>query len=333
MAKDLSKFLEEVRFTVGEKDCDLRLDHFLVDKIFWRSRSDLQDRIKKGRILLRGEKTKPSARLKLNDEVVVIVTRADLPDQDPRSIAVDTIYENDEVIVVNKQAGVLVHPIGRHVYDTLMNALSLRFKESGTGEEPHVVHRLDRDTSGVIVVAKTHSAKQTLQDVFHDRHPRKEYLAIVEGVIPDDSGEITAPLGRDEQAEIKLKMCVREDGQASHSHWSVEERFAEHTLVRVQIKTGRQHQIRVHLLYLGFPIVADPLYGDPRSVGLFGEEPLLERQALHAALLEVELPGVSGLGEYCADLPEDLESVLAALRRGQTLVKTRDVQSSRWRRA
>ncbi|MFT7617779.1 MAG: 23S rRNA pseudouridine1911/1915/1917 synthase [Planctomycetota bacterium] len=333
MAKDLSKYLEEVRFVAGEKDCELRLDHFLMGKIFWRSRSDIQDRIKKGKILLRGAKSKASARLKLNDEVIVVITQEDLPDQDPRSIEINLIFENDEVVIVNKQAGVVVHPIGRHVYNTMLNALALRFKKAQTGEHPHVVHRLDRDTSGVLVVAKTQAAKKTLQEVFEERHPRKEYLAIVEGVIKEDEGEINAPLGRDDKADIRLKMCVREGGQTSRSHWFVEERFAAHTLVRVRIETGRQHQIRVHLLHLGFPVVADPLYGDPRSVGLFGEEPLLERQALHAALLQIKVPGTPIESEYCAGLPEDMNSVIEALRRGETLTKSRDVQSSRWRRA
>ncbi len=333
MAKDLSQFLQEVKFQVKDEDVDLRLDHFLVDKIFWRSRSDLQARIKRGAVLLEGKTTKPSSRLKLGDEVVVIVSPEDLPDQDPRDITIETIFENDQVIVVNKQAGVLVHPIGRHVYDTLMNALHLRFRHEGKNTEPHVVHRLDRDTSGVLVVAKNQEAKQHLQQIFQNRHPRKEYLALVEGVIQEDKGEITASLGPDEKAEIRIKMCVRKDGQKCRSLWHVVERFPHHTLVRVAIETGRQHQIRLHLRHIGFPVVADPLYGDPRSVGRLGEEPILERQALHAALLELQIPGAPGAQEFQAPLPQDMADVVEILRAGESLVQSRDVQSSRWRRA
>ncbi len=332
MAKDLSKHLEEVRFFAKQEDCDLRLDHFLVDKVFWRSRSDIQERIRKGGVLLRGVKSKPSARLRLGDEVVVIVRAEDLPDQDPQDIPIAPLFENDSIIVVNKQAGILVHPSGRHVYDTLINALHLRFKKERGSADAHVVHRLDRDTSGVLVVAKTQAAKQYLQQVFQNLHPRKEYLAIVEGRMTQDEGEITAAIGPDDKAEIRIKMCIRDDGQNCRSIWNVEERFENHTLVRVRIETGRQHQIRVHLAHISHPIVADPLYGNPMSVGVLGEAPLLERQALHAAFLAIEIPGASGMQEFRAPLPKDMQATVDHLRLGGDLVGLRDIQSARWQR-
>ena len=333
MARDLSKFLEEVRFTASPEDAHLRLDHFLVDKIFWRSRRDLQERIRKGRVLLRGARSKPSARLRPGDEILVLVSPSDLPDQDPRSIDIFPVLENDQIIVVNKQPGVLVHPTGRHVYDTLMNALHLRCKEQGLQEEIHVVHRLDRNTSGILVFAKNQEAKKKLQHHFESAHPRKEYLAVVEGIVASESGTVAEPIGPDDKAEIRLKMCVRPDGLPSLTHWRVEKVFAKHTLLRVRIETGRQHQIRVHLSHLGHPVLCDPLYGDPRSVGLPGEEPILERQALHAELLEMELPGIAGVTLCRAPLPRDMEKVLAVLKAGETLLPGRDVQSARWRRA
>ena len=333
MTRDLSKFLEEVRFVVPPEDADLRLDHFVVDKIFWRSRRDLQDRIRKGRILLRGAHSKPSARLRAGDEVIVLVSPSDLPDQDPGSIDLSLLLENDQVIVLNKQPGVLVHPTGRHVYDTLMNALHLRFRDQGQREEIHVVHRLDRNTSGVLVFARNLQAKQALQHAFETAHPRKEYLAVVDGLMASDRGTIEEPIGPDDKAEIRLKMCVRPDGLPSRTHWQVEERFDAHTLVRVRIETGRQHQIRVHLRHLGHPVLCDPLYGDPRSVGAPGEEPVLERQALHAELLEMDLPGREGTTQCRAPLHRDMEDVIALLRAGVALRAGRDIQSARWRRA
>ena len=334
MAKDLSRFLQEVRFWVTGEDQDLRLDHFLVDKIFWRSRSDLQNRIKRGKVLVNGKPSKPAARLKKTDEVVVVVTPEDLPDQSPRDVPIDVLYENDAALVLNKQPGVLVHPIGRHVYDTVMNALHLRYQESSlTAITPQVVHRLDRDTSGVLVIAKTMDAKRQLQKIFQDHLPRKKYLAIVAGRIEADEGLIDAPLGPDEQAEIRLQICVRPDGLRALSRYQVLERFAAHSLVRVEIETGRQHQIRVHLKHLGHPILCDPLYGDPRSLGRRDEDPVIERQALHAERLDIEIPGEAAERSFEAPLPADMAALLAILRAGDEPYPSRDIQSSRWSRA
>ena len=336
MAKDLSRYLEKVELPVAPDEVGLRLDHFLVGKIFWRSRSDLQQRIKAGKVLLNDRPGKASSKLAAGDLVVVLVGPEDLPDQDPESVELEVLHENADVIVLNKQPGVLVHPIGRHVYDTIMNALYLRYRLSGEAErgvEPHVVHRLDRDTSGVLVVAKSFPAKQALQDEFQSRRPGKDYLALVAGRVEAGSGVAEEPIGSDDESEIRLKMKVRADGLPSRSEWQVVERFADATLLRVRIMTGRQHQIRVHLEHLGHPILCDPLYGDPRSLGALGGEELLERQALHAERLEIRLPGEEKARVFEAGLPADMAAILSELRAGRALIPGRDVQSGRWRRA
>lgn len=336
MARDLSRILDQVKLPVAHDEVGLRLDHFLTGKIFWRSRSDLQQRIKAGQVLLNGKAAKAASKLNAHDAVIVLVGPEDMPDQDPESVVLDVMHESAAIIVLNKQPGVLVHPTGKHVYDTLINALHLRYRTTGEadrGVEAHVVHRLDRNTSGVLLVAKTFVAKQALQDEFHERRPQKEYLAIVAGVPHEDQGVVTEPIGPDDESEIRLKMRVRPDGLSAHSEWTVLERFADAALVRVLIKTGRQHQIRVHMAHAGFPVLCDPLYGDARSLGLFGREPLIERQALHAERLTIRLPDEKEPRLFQAGLPTDMAEVLAALRAGEVLVPGRDVQSERWRPA
>lgn len=334
MSRDLSQFLEEVAFRVDVESAGLRLDHFLVDKVFWRSRTDLQARVKRGSVLVNDVAAKVSARLSAGDLVRVRVSPEDLPDQDPSSIALEVLAEDEHFVALDKQPGVIVHPIGRHVYDTLMNALWLRYRESGEadrGVRPEVVHRLDRDTSGVIVFAKTPAAKKTLQDLFEARVPEKTYLALAEGRVAEDRFDVGAPIGPDEHARIRLKMCVRDDGQPSRTTFEVVERFADHTLLRCRLHTGRQHQIRVHLAWAGHAIVADPLYGDPRGVGLpGGGDPLVDRQALHASTLSLTHPATGEPLFLEAPLPADMAALIDVLARGGEWAHGADNQSARW---
>ena len=337
MSRDLSQFIEAVELSAGIQDDGLRLDHFLVDKIFWRSRTDIQTRIRQDRVLVNDDRAKPATRMRPGDLVRVLVSPEDLPDQDPAKIELDVLAEDRDIVVLNKQPGLIVHPIGRHVYDTLMNALHLRYRlngEADLGVLPHVVHRLDRDTSGVIVVAKNSDAKQFIQREFEQRSPRKEYLAIVEGLVEDDAGVIDLAIGSDEDARVRLAMKVRPDGLPSRTDFEVLERFAAHSLVRAIPKTGRQHQIRVHLAARGHPLLADPLYGDPHDLG---SDPdgvvLLGRHALHAERLHLRHPATGAIDDWTADLAGDMAAILGALREGRTLCRLGDRQSSRWRRA
>ena len=334
MAKDLSRQISEVRFRVGPAESGQRLDHFIGDRVFWRSRTDLQKRVRAGTVLINGSPRKASAAVREGDEVTVLVNPEDLPDQDPASIELSIIEEDEHMVVLDKQPGLVVHPTGRHVYDTMMNALALRYRLNGEAEagvEPHVVHRLDRNTSGVMVVAKNFESKQFLQDEFQSRRPQKAYLALCEGLVEQDEGAIDFPLDRDPNAEIRLKMGVIEGGLASLTNFEVVERFEEHSLVRALPRTGRQHQIRVHLAAVGHPIVADPLYGDPRSVGVEGGAgPLLERQALHAEQLHIKHPTRKVERHYEASCAPDMQALIDALRDGRRSRHLQDDQSARW---
>lgn len=330
MARDLSQILQQVTFAVGTEDAGRRLDHFVGDHVFWRSRSDLQRRIKEGTIRVDDKRSKASAKLRKKQVVTVDVRPEDLPDQDPSAIDLTVLHEDDDIVVINKQAGLVVHPTGRHVYDTLMNALHLRYRDD-TESSPHVVHRLDRNTSGVIVVAKQETSKKILQDAFWAREPRKVYHALVEGRPDEDAFTVEKPMGSDENAAIRLKMCVRPDGQEARTCFRVLERMEVLSLVEATLDTGRQHQIRVHLSWMDCPVVADPLYGDPRSVGVEGAvEPIIRRQALHAAELTFLHPRTKEEMSFSAKLPTDIERLLQAAQTGLPLKKMSDEQSQRW---
>ncbi len=332
--RDLSVPLDRFVFRVEDEEAGLRLDHALMDRIHWRSRNDLQARVRTGGVLVNGRPTKASRRLRAGDEIAVLIRPEDLPDQDPARVPLDVLHEDDHVIVLDKAAGVLVHPIGRHVLDTLVNALWLRFKRSGeaaSGVEPHVVQRLDRNTSGVLVLAKTKAAKIALQDVFERRLARKSYLAWVEGTPTTDTGSIRAPLARDREGEIRIRMRVDPSGAPSRTDFEVLERHDDASLVRFHLHTGRQHQIRVHAAHMGHPLLADPLYGDPRDVGVDGDaEPRLCRQALHAERLVLPHPSGRGELDLSAPLPEDLSAMGDGLREGRRLRRFEDRQSGAW---
>ncbi len=331
MARDLSQILQHVTFVVGDEDVGRRLDHFVGDKVFWRSRSDLQKRIKAGAILLDGATTKPSLKLRAGQIVTVQVRPEDLPDQDPAAIAVEVLFEDDDIVVVNKQAGLVVHPTGRHVYDTLMNALHLRYRDNPEAS-PHVVHRLDRMTSGVLVVAKREASKKILQDAFEAREPEKVYHALVEGEPNEETFDVEQPIGSDEASAIRLKMCVRADGAFARTRFRVLERFDDLSVVEATLETGRQHQIRVHLSWAGWPVLADPLYGNPHSIGFEsnGEAPTLRRQALHAGELSLTHPRTREALTFRAPWPSDMQKLLDGRRSGRLLKQMDDEQSGRW---
>ena len=337
MVHDPSRPLERVRIVVGSDDEGLRLDHFLMDRVSWRSRTELQGRVRKGQILVNGAVVKAATRLRAGDEVLLIVQKQDLPDQDPSTIDLCILHEDEDLVVLNKQPGLIVHPTGGHVLDTIISALFLRYRLMGEAARdvvPQVVHRLDRNTSGVLVLAKSAAAKRVLQEQFEGRRPEKRYVAVVAGGPAADTGEIDAPLTRDLFGEIKIRMKVAADGLPSRTGFEVVERFADSSLVRCRLFTGRQHQIRVHCAHAGFPLHADPLYGDPRDVGFHEDEgPVLRRQALHAESMEIEHPRTGATIRFFAPLPEDLDRFIAGLRAGRRVAHFDDHQSATWRRA
>lgn len=322
---------------VDDRFAGMRLDRFLAGELHGvagdaegLSRSEIQRLIGEGRITLNGARTKSSARIHPRD-------RIDVDAPPPRDSAVraealplDILYEDGDCIVINKAAGVTVHPAAGHWSGTLVNALLHHCPNiDGIGgvRRPGIVHRLDKDTSGVMIVAKNAAAYQHFARQFKDRSVTKEYLAVVWGRMKPDRGIIDRPIGRhrsDRKKMSSVKSISR--SREAATEWSVEERFTlsagktragEVTLVRLRPRTGRTHQIRVHLADIGHPIVGDRMYGGrrkpslPESCGALANFP---RQALHAEKLSIEPVGGGTRTNFSAPLPEDIIALLSLLR-------------------
>ncbi len=271
------------------------------------SRSRLQALAAEGLITVNGDVARPSQRVRPRDAITVYVPPARSPeDLIPQDIRVSAIYEDEHLIVVDKPAGLPVHPGPGHPDGTLVNALLARCPDiRGIGGElrPGIVHRLDLDTSGLMVVAKTQIAHQGLTEQLNDRQFRKEYLAVSVGLVTPESGTIDAPIARDPRH--RQKMAVDAGGRAARTHYETLEELPGHTRLNLVLETGRTHQIRVHLAYQGYPLLGDAVYGKAST--------LINRQFLHATRLGFHHPVTGAWMEHCADLPGDLSSVLETL--------------------
>ena len=296
-----------VELRVGEGG--QRLDKYVAQMVPDLSRSRAQRLIEEGLITVNGEAAKPSYRVEAGDRVVVRIPPPEPVEVRPEPIPLDIVYEDADILVVNKPAGMVVHPAHGHRAGTLVNAILAHCPElAATDEElrPGIVHRLDKDTSGLIVVAKNEAARRYLQRQFKRREVRKVYLALVEGRLEPPQGVIEAPIGR--HPRHRKRMAVVEGGREARTDYRVLEYFDQHTLVAAEPKTGRTHQVRVHFASLGHPLVGDPLYGFRR------QRLPLRRQFLHAQTLGFRLPASGQYVEFTAKLPEDLRKVLEALR-------------------
>jgi 23S rRNA pseudouridine1911/1915/1917 synthase len=298
-----------------------RLDTWLARQLPALSRSRLRSLIDDGHVLLDGAPPRPSARLRPGQSVRVDVPAPVAAEPEPEDIPITAVYEDAHLVVVNKPAGLVVHPGAGNARGTLVNALLRHVKDlSGVGGvlRPGIVHRLDRGTSGLLVVAKDDETHRSLVRQFAGRTVEKEYLALVLGSPARDSGEVDSPIGRD--PVHRQKMSVRAPrGREARTSWRVLERFDGAALLRVRIHTGRTHQIRVHLASIGHPVAGDPVYGGQRALpsrrGAAREAfAALDRPALHAASLSFTHPATGGRLSFEAPLPADLESVLALLR-------------------
>lgn len=273
------------------------------------SRNRLQALAAGGLITLNGGIARASQRIRPDDTVTVCVPPARSPaDLIPQDIPVPAVFEDEHLIVVDKPAGLAVHPGPGHPDGTLVNALLALCPDiRGIGGElrPGIVHRLDLDTSGLMVAAKTQPAHQRLTEQLKNREFRKEYRAVSVGLVTPESGTIDAPIGRDPRH--RQRMAVDAGGRAARTHYQTLEDLVGHTLLNLILETGRTHQIRVHLAYLGYPLLGDALYGNA--------SPLTSRQFLHAARLGFRHPVTGAWMEHRADLPADLSTALASLRR------------------
>jgi 23S rRNA pseudouridine1911/1915/1917 synthase len=292
-----------------------RLDQAVASRLPGVSRARVRRLIEEGAVTVSGARSKPSHRLRLG-ELICAEIPAPVPDRlEAEPIPLDVVYEDEHLIVVNKPAGLVVHPASSHRQGTLVHALLHHCRDlSGVGGvlRPGIVHRLDKGTSGLLVVAKTDASHQALQGQFAAHSVDREYLALVRGAPRAESGSIDAPIGRhrgDPKRFTARRGRLRSPREA-RTHWSVERRLGEFALLRVRLETGRTHQIRVHLASVGLPVAGDPVYGGGRSVA---RELGLRRQALHAAVLGFEHPELGRRLRFEAPLPPDLARVLEAL--------------------
>ena len=290
-----------------------RLDHFLVESLPEFTRSRLQGMIEKELVTVDGEIVKKNGlKLVQGMKVTVRIPPPQPTGLQPEAIPLDIIFENDDVMVINKPAGMVVHPSAGHESGTLVHAALAHAPEmEGIGGEirPGVVHRLDKDTSGLILMAKNDRALQWLQAQFKDRLVKKAYLALVDGAPPTPKGRVEAPIGRDSAHRKKMAIVSESKGRAAISEYKTLESFAQHTLLEVSILTGRTHQIRLHCALLEAPIAGDLLYGNRKQMVK------VPRHFLHATRLTIMLPNETEARTFEAALPEELESVLSELRR------------------
>jgi 23S rRNA pseudouridine1911/1915/1917 synthase len=305
--------LEEKIFNFVYSDAEKkRLDKFLVVKIPEHSRAFLQGLIVDGFVKVDDKTiTKSSLLLEQDQKILIRIPPPQPTDLIPEDIPLDIIFENDDLMVINKPAGMVVHPAVGHSTGTLVHAaLSHAPEMDGISREqrPGIVHRLDKDTSGLIVVAKNDLTHHWLQDQFRLRKVHKTYFALVDGAPPTPKGRVEAPIGRDPSHRKQMAIVSLGKGREAVTEYQVKERFPKHCLVEVYPLTGRTHQIRLHLKFLGCPIVGDQIYGHKHlSVEI-------SRQFLHAGRLNITLPGESQPREFIAPLPPELEEVIDKLR-------------------
>jgi len=308
--------VSHVELEVPDDQAGERLDRFLTGALAGHSRSQLQRLIKDGLVQVGGRPTKPNAVLRAGDRITLDIPEPVAPSTVPEALPLDVVYEDGDIIVINKAAGMVVHPAAGHPAGTLVNALLHHVTDlSGIGGElrPGIVHRLDRGTSGLMVVAKSDRAHDELARQFHDREVEKDYIALAWGVV-QPGRRIDAPIGRDPNNRQKMSAKARRARSAVTR--VVEARHLRGvTLVRVAIATGRTHQIRVHLSAIGHPIVGDTTYGGVRRHVAADLRPVLrlERPFLHAARLVFAHPTEERPMEFTAPLPADLQQVLDAL--------------------
>jgi 23S rRNA pseudouridine1911/1915/1917 synthase len=306
-------------FSISPDDAGERLDAFLATRIDGWSRARLQRLIEDGDVLVNGLTAKTAHKLRAGDEVEVELICSPAAAFVPQDIPIAIVYEDDDLIVVNKPAGLVVHPAAGIQSGTLANALAFHFQrlsQSGGATRPGIVHRLDKGTSGLLVAAKTESAHDQLADQFRAREVFKSYVALVHGQIEKETGQIDEPIARDPRN--RTRMAVRRGGRAALSIFKVRRRFERFTLLDVELKTGRTHQIRVHLAWLKHPVVGDEVYGggrdktviDPR---LRTQIARLGRQFLHAERLAFRHPRTGERVSFRAPLPSELTRLLDGL--------------------
>lgn len=304
----MADYIESIELTVSEEDAGKRLDAYAASATEL-SRNAVQRLISSGDVLLNGLPAQAKTKVKPGDSVSVEPPPPAITDVTPQDIPLDIVYQDADVAVINKPKGMVVHPAAGNPDGTLVNAILFHIKDlSGVGGEmrPGIVHRIDRFTSGLLVIAKNDEAHRALSEDLKTHSVSRVYFALCDGNFREDSGTVEAPIAR--SRSDRKKMAVDEKGRNAVTHWRVLERFGDVTLLRVELETGRTHQIRVHMAYIKHPIVGDEVYGRAKNrLGLTG-------QALHAGELRFTHPKTGERMTFTAPLPEDFEAALKKLR-------------------
>jgi 23S rRNA pseudouridine1911/1915/1917 synthase len=322
---------QQAHWTVGRAR-NVRLDRWLGSRVPWMSRTALQRLVQDAAVTVNGRAPKASTRLNPGDKVSILLPPPPVRTLQAQEMPLDIVYEDEHLLIVNKQQDLIVHPARSHQSGTLINGLAWHFQNAGSGTlssvgkehaRPGVVHRLDRFTSGVMVVAKHDTAHWQLGRQFENRTTRKRYLALVHGDVEPLADVIDLPIGK--HSTIRERQAIRWDdtGKAAVTLYRVRERYGDFTLVELELRTGRTHQIRVHLSHLGWPIAGDDMYGgrhllvrDLLPPGSGGDRLrcVLNRQALHATMLGFTHPMTNEAVEFTVPVPDDIGDVVRLLR-------------------
>ena len=303
---DVEDRSEPVEWIVEAVDAGQRIDKYIADiSPEDISRSQVQLWVKDGAVTVNDKPVKANFRLSVGDRIALRIPEAADTELAPEAIPLAVMYEDQDVIVVNKTRGLVVHPAPGHYSGTLVNALLYHCKDlSGINGErrPGIVHRIDKDTSGLIMAAKNDKAHLALSEQLKEHSVTRKYIAIVHGNLPHDQGTVDAPIGRDPK-DRKLFAVNTKNGKRAVTHFRVIDRYPEYTVLELQLETGRTHQIRVHMQFIGHPLVGDPVYGRNKGVTMNG-------QALHAAILGFVHPTTGQYLEFEAPIPDDMQKAL-----------------------
>ena len=301
------------RLTVNPEESGARIDKYLAEQLPDITRSYLQKLLKDGSVQMNGKPVKASTKTASGAVIELTIPKPEEPEILPEEIPLDILYEDSDVILINKPKDMVVHPAAGHYTGTLVNALMYHCKGDLSGINgvlrPGIVHRIDKDTTGVLIVCKNDKAHNALAEQLKEHSITRKYRAIVCGNLKEDEGTVDAPLGRHPQDRKKMAI-VRTGGKRAVTHYRVLERFGNYTYIECQLETGRTHQIRVHMASLGHPLLGDEVYGRVKSPFK------LEGQTLHAMVLGFIHPTTGEYMEFEAPLPEYFEKLLEKLRRG-----------------
>jgi 23S rRNA pseudouridine1911/1915/1917 synthase len=301
-------------YSVWQIEAGERLDKFLAGRA-GITRSQLQQFIEQGLVLVNGNPAKPNYKVREGDTVTVSVPEPPAETLVPEDIPLTVLYDDEHVVVVDKPAGLVVYPAAGHDRGTLMNALAYRFENLcpiGAPLRPGVVHRLDRDTSGVMVVALSEQAYYSLVQQFEEKSTTRRYLALVYGNPKNDEGDVDAQIGRSVSDRKRMSTQTRR-GKTALTHWRVRKRFAGAALIEARLATGRTHQIRVHMASLGHPVLGDVTYGRKRELMVKEKRVVFGRQMLHAQVLGFTHPATGEFMEFTSEMPDDMREAVESL--------------------